>query len=67
VKAWTVAASAGIAVESLFIWRVIHFVGTAYSNLPVPSWHALAFAIAYIVVGAAMALVLIGAGRATCR
>jgi hypothetical protein len=66
VTAWTVAASAGVFIESLFVWRLILIVVTA-SNLPTPSWHALAFAIAYLVVGTAMALVLVGAGRSTCR
>jgi hypothetical protein len=70
VKAWTVAASAGIGVEALFIIRLAHLFwvpGARFANLGQPSWHALAFAIGFLIAGAAMSFALIGARRSVVR
>jgi hypothetical protein len=45
----------------------MHMLGTRYANLPHPSGHALDFAVGYLVVGAVMACVLIGARRSAGR
>jgi hypothetical protein len=63
-RAWTVAASAGIGVEALFAVRLARSFRAAqagFAGLGQPSWHALAFSIGFLVAGAAMSLVLIGA------
>jgi len=61
VTAWTAAASTSVAIEALLWIRLMHMLGTRYANLPHPSWHALDFAVCYLIVGALMASVLIGA------
>jgi hypothetical protein len=63
VTAWTAVASASIAVEAVFWIRLVHLLGTSDPNLPEPSWHALDFSAGFLIVGAAMAYVLIGATR----
>jgi hypothetical protein len=63
VTVWTAAVSMSLAIEALFWSRLMHLLGTRYANLPHPSWHALDFAISYLVVGTTMACVLIGARR----
>jgi hypothetical protein len=55
ITAWTAAASAGIAVEALFWYRVLFFVWI-YPR----SWHALELCVGFLVAGAAMAGVLLG-------
>jgi hypothetical protein len=67
VTAWTAVASSSLAIEALFWSRLMHMLGTRYANLPYPSWHALDFAVGYLVVGTAMACVLIGARRSAGR
>jgi hypothetical protein len=67
VTVWTAVAAASLAIEALFWSRLIHMLGTRYANLPHPSWHALDFAVGYLVVGAAMACVVIGARRSLGR
>jgi hypothetical protein len=67
VKAWTIAASAGVTIEGLFLWRLVRSLTTPFANLPAPSWHALLFGVGYLVVGLAMTLVLAGAGRSAAR
>jgi hypothetical protein len=67
VTAWATVASASLALEAVFWIRLEHLLGTRYANLPYPSWHALDFAVGYLVVGAAMACVLIGAARSAGR
>ena len=62
VAAWTIAASAGVAIEGLFMWRLVENLTTPFANLPTPSWHALYFGVGYLVVGIGMALALAGAG-----
>jgi hypothetical protein len=60
VAAWTAVASAGIAVEVLFwLWLGFSHVGR-FPLLPDPSWHALDFSVGFLIVGAAMAGVLLG-------
>jgi hypothetical protein len=64
VAAWTAIASAGIAVEALFWLRLIHLLGSSvdFRFLPDhPSWHALDFAAGFLIVGAALAGVLLSA------
>lgn len=66
VTAWTAAASACIGIEVLFLSRLAFLVGamaTGFPNLPQPSWHALAFAIGFLIVGAAMTYILISPRR----
>jgi hypothetical protein len=63
VATWTVAASAGVAIEALFLWRLVENLITPFANLPTPSWHALYFGVGFLVVGIGMALALAGAGR----
>jgi hypothetical protein len=59
VAAWTAVASVGIAVEALFWFRVYRFVaGPRW--LFGPSWHALGLSIGFLIVGVAMAGVLLG-------
>ena len=60
--AWTITASAGVAIEGLFVWRLVRNLSTPFANLPAPSWHALYFGVGYFVVGIAMTLALAGAG-----
>jgi len=60
--ALVIAGTAGLAIESLFIWRLVRFLATPYSNMATPSWHALCFGIGYLVAGVAMTLILAGAG-----
>jgi hypothetical protein len=67
VTAWAAVASTSLAIETLFWSRLMHMLGTRYANLPHPSWHALDFAVGYLVVGAAMACVLVGARRSAGR
>jgi hypothetical protein len=62
--AWTISASAAVAVEALFLWRLTRNLTTPYANLPAPSWHALLFGIGYLAAGTAMTFVVAGAGRA---
>lgn len=62
VAAWTIAASAGVGIEALFMWRLVKNLATPYANLPTPSWHALDFGVGYLAVGVGMALALAGAG-----
>jgi hypothetical protein len=64
VAAWTAIASAGIAVEVLFWVRLVRLVGSSvdFRFLPdYPSWHALDFSAGFLIVGAAMAGVLLSA------
>jgi hypothetical protein len=64
VAAWTSIASAGIAVEALFWLRFVHLLGssTDFRFLPdYPSWHALDFSAGFLIVGAAMAGILLSA------
>jgi len=64
VAAWTAVASAGIAVEALFWLRLIHLLGSSidFRFLPdYPSWHALDFSAGFLIVGAAMTVVLLSA------
>jgi hypothetical protein len=64
VAAWTATASAGIAVEALFWIRLIHLLSSSidFRFLPdYPSWHALDFSAGFLIVGAAMAGVLLSA------
>lgn len=66
VTAWTVAGALSVAVESLFLWRLLDLLfgfSHSYWNLPEPSWHAFAFFVAFLIAGAAMACVLICARR----
>jgi hypothetical protein len=56
-------ASLSLAIEALFWSRPVHLLGTRYANLLHPSWHALDFVVGYLVVGAAMTCVLVGARR----
>jgi hypothetical protein len=66
--AWTGAASAGIAVETLFLVRFIGLIrafGSGFPNLPEPSWNALDFSIAFMIAGGAMMVVLFGATRSS--
>jgi hypothetical protein len=67
VIAWTAVASTSLAIEALFWSRLMHMLGTRYANLPHPSWHALDFVVGYLVIGTAMAFVLIGARRSAGR
>jgi hypothetical protein len=66
-RAWTVVASASLAVEALFLFRLGNvFAGVwlaASWNLPQPSWRALAFSISFLIVSAAMTSVLMSARR----
>lgn len=62
IAAWTIAASAGVAIEGLFMWRLVRNLTTPFANLPIPSWHALYFGVGYLAVGIGMALALTGAG-----
>jgi hypothetical protein len=61
VAAWTIAGSAGVAVEGLFIWRLVRNLMTPFANLPTPSLHALYFGIGFLTVGMIMIVVLAGA------
>ena len=63
--AWTAAASMAVAVEVLFVVRLVRNLSVSYANLAQPSWHALAFSIGFALAGAAMIAVLIGATRST--
>jgi hypothetical protein len=63
VAAWTVAASAGAAIEGLFMWRLVRNLTTPFANLPTPSWHALDFGVSFLAAGIGMALALAGAAR----
>ena len=63
VTFWTIAASAAVAIECLFLWRLVRNLATPFANLPNPSWHAVYFGIGYLVVGLAMMVILAGAGR----
>jgi hypothetical protein len=58
VTAWTVAASAGIAVEAVFWLRVYLFVSGPRWLFP-HSWHALELSAGFLIAGAAMAGVLL--------
>jgi hypothetical protein len=53
----------GIAVEALFWIRLIHLLGSSidFRFLPHPRWHALDFSAGFLIVGAAMAGVLLSA------
>jgi hypothetical protein len=64
MAAWTVAASACVGLEALFLVRLVHLLltlQTDFPNLPQPSWHALSFSIGFLVVGAAMTYLLVSA------
>jgi len=64
VATWTAIASAGIAVEALFWLRLILLLGSSidFRFLPdYPSWHALDFSAGFLIVGVAMAGVLLSA------
>lgn len=66
IAAWSLVASACVAVEALFLFRLVHLLceaGTGLANLPHPSWHAFAFSIGFLAVGASMTYVLIGARK----
>jgi hypothetical protein len=65
VTAWTITASAAVAVEGLFAWRLTGMLTTPYYNLPGPSWHALYFGIAFLAAGLAMIAVLRAAASRT--
>lgn len=64
-SAWTAAASAAVLVEAMFLYRLARLLLMlgSFPNLPTPSWHALAFAIAYITAGLMMVFVLMAAGE----
>jgi hypothetical protein len=59
VAAWTAVASAGIAVEALFLLRLYDFMTFSHWLYP-RSWHALELSVGFLIVGAAMASVLLG-------
>jgi hypothetical protein len=59
VAAWTAVASAGIAVEALFMLRLYDFMEFSHWLYP-RSWHALELSVGFLIVGAAMASVLLG-------
>jgi len=59
VAAWTVVASAGIVVEALFWYRLYVYVAV-FRWLTHSSWHALELSVGFLIVGAAMAGVLLG-------
>ena len=64
VAAWTAIASAGIAVQVLFWLRFVILLGSSvdFRFLPdYPSWHSLDFSVGFLIVGAAMAGVLLSA------
>jgi hypothetical protein len=67
VTAWTAAASTSLAIEALFLVRFVHMLESSYPNLPYPSWHALDFAVGYLVDGAVLASVLIIARKSVGR
>lgn len=67
VAAWTIAASAGVAIEGTFMWRLAENLTTPFANLPTPSWHALYFGVGYLAVGIGMALALAGAGWSVAK
>lgn len=56
IAAWTAAASAGIVIETLFLFKLCHHD----CLIPYRSWHVLELSMGYLVVGAAMAVVLLG-------
>lgn len=57
---WTAVASAGIAVEAVFWLRVYLFMSGPRWLSP-HSWHALELSAGFLIVGVAMAWVLLGA------
>jgi hypothetical protein len=59
VAAWTAVASAGIAVEALF-WLPLYYFSIGGRWLYPRSWHALELSIGFLIVGVAMAGVLLG-------
>ena len=66
--AWGAVASASLAVEVLFLTRLVHWLRTPYGpNLGYMAWHALDFAAGFLVVGAVMTCMLIGAQRRMTR
>jgi len=66
VAAWTAVASAGIAVEALF-WLRFYIFETRSRWLYHPSWHALELSAGFLIVGAAMAGVLLGIASPASR
>ena len=59
-RAWCAVASASLAVEALFLIRLVHWLGTPYGpNLAYMAWHALDFSADFLVAGALMTCMLI--------
>jgi hypothetical protein len=59
VAAWTTVASAGVAVEAVFLLRLYYFLNSGRWLYP-RSWHLLELAVGFLIVGVAMTGVLLG-------
>jgi hypothetical protein len=64
--AWTAVASMGIAVEALFWLLLYHFVSGSRWLYP-RSWHALELSVGFLIVGVAMAGILLGVQSSVSR